>query len=223
MIAPYYSEGGITIYHARCEDVLPTLPTPDLVIADPPYGQGQAKQNRSHRARDDKWMGRLWEPMQGDDAPFDPSHLLAYPRLILFGANHYADRLPASRAWLVWDKRDGATPDDNADAELIWTNLDTVVRVYRQCWRGFARSGEESGQKHLHNTQKPVALMKWLINRFTQPGDLILDPYTGSGPVLVAAKQLGRKAIGCEIKEKYCETAAARLYQESMQFEQVMP
>lgn len=216
---PYYQDDFVTLFNAPCELVLPTLPTPDLIIADPPYGQGQAAQKRTRRAAHDRWVDGEWEPMEGDDEPFDPSHLLTYRRLVIFGANHFADKLPASRSWLVWDKRDGATPDDNADAELIWTNLDTVVRVYRQCWRGFARSGEESGQKHLHNTQKPVALMKWLIEKWTKPGDLIVEPYAGSGPVMVAAKQLGRRAVGCEIRVEYCKTAAARLYQESFQLE----
>lgn len=210
----YYQDDWVTLFHARCEAVLPMLPIPDLVIADPPYGMGQAAQKRTRRAKHDQWKDGEWRSMQGDNEPFDPSHLLHYPRLVLFGANHYADRLPASRSWLVWDKRDGVAPDDNADAELIWTNIDGVVRMYRQCWRGFARRGVEQAQKHLHPTQKPVALMKWIIERYTKPGDLIIDPYAGSGPVLVAAKELGRRAIGCEIELQYCQTAAARLYQD---------
>jgi site-specific DNA-methyltransferase (adenine-specific) len=211
------------------------LPSPDLVIADPPYGFGQARQGRAKRAKTDTgknggvdtadirggvyrgtWRG--WEDMPGDDEAFDPAHLLHYPRLILFGANHYANAIPASGSWLVWDKRNGATPDDNADAELIWTNLGGPVRMYRQCWRGFTRENDslEMTEKHLHPTQKPVLMMHWLIERYTEPGDLIVDPYTGSGPVLRAAKNLGRRAIGIDVELRYVKVAAERLQQSVM-------
>ena len=68
-------------------------------------------------------------------------------------------------------------------------------------------------ERRVHPTQKPVALMRWIIQNWTQHGHLVLDPYMGSGPVLVAAKELGRRAIGVEIEERYCEIAAKRLAQ----------
>jgi site-specific DNA-methyltransferase (adenine-specific) len=231
-VKPYYDDGRIQIWHGDCRDVMPALPEPSLVIADPPYGFGQARQGRAKRARDDTgrnggvdtidvrdgvyrgtWRG--WSDMRGDDEPFDPSHLLGYPRLVLFGANHYASRLPDSGSWLVWDKRNGATPDNNADAELIWTNLGGPVRTYRQCWRGFTRERDrlEMTEKHLHPTQKPVLLMQWLLDTHTTPDDLVIDPYMGCGPVPRAAMNIGRRAIGIEIEERYCEIAAKRLQQ----------
>jgi site-specific DNA-methyltransferase (adenine-specific) len=157
-------------------------------------------------------------PVVGDTQPFDPAPLLRFPRVVLFGANHYADRLPPSPTWLVWDKRDGVASDDNADCELAWTNLGGPARLYRHLWRGLCRASEQ-GQRHLHPTQKPVALMAWIIANWTKPGDLILDPYMGSGPVLRAAKDLGRRAIGIEIEERYCEIAARRLGQEVLPLE----
>ena len=67
--------------------------------------------------------------------------------------------------------------------------------------------------------QKPIALMDWVIRRCEVNGDLIVDPYMGSGPVMLAAKNLGKSAIGIEIEEKYCEIAAKRLSQEVFDFE----
>lgn len=214
-MTPYYDDGrGITIYHGDCRDILPTLAAEsvDLVLTDPPYGV--SNDNRRHRAAHDRGRNRDWQMIHGDDEPFSPSHLMRFRRLVLFGANHYADKLPPSPSWIVWDKRDGAAPDSNADAELAWTNLGGALRMYRQCWRGFARAGSDGQGPHLHPTQKPVALMEWIIDRWTQPGDLILDPYMGSGPIPRACKNLGRRCIAIEIEERYCEIAARRLQQE---------
>jgi site-specific DNA-methyltransferase (adenine-specific) len=109
----------------------------------------------------------------------------------------------------VWDRKSGDS--NTADAELAWTNLGGTVRLYAHLWNGVLRDTEIG--YHVHPTQKPVALMAWIIQRWTKPGDVILDPYMGSGPVLRAAKDNGRKAIGIEIEESYCEIAVKRLVQ----------
>ena len=220
---PYYERDGIVIYHADCREVLPTLETGsiDLVLTDPPYGKserterGKAGRGRSPYA----WSGANdFPPVHGDDEPFNPAHLLRFPRLILFGANYYAAHLPPSNSWLVWDKCAGLVSkrtlgfNDNGDAELAWTNLGGPVRVLPHRWMGLIRDSEK--EPHLHPTQKPVALMTALIRHYGTDGGVILDPYMGSGPVLRAAKDLGRKAIGIEIEERYCEVAAKRLSQE---------
>ena len=223
---PFYSLNGITIYDGDCLDILPTIEpgSVDLVLTDPPYGINE-RTDRASKKRGTETRGlirhpsRDWVAIAGDSEPFDPTHLLIYPRIVLFGANHFADRLPASRGWLVWDKRNGATTDDNADAELIWTNIPGVIRMYRQCWRGFAREGSESGQKHIHPTQKPVAIMEWLLDRYSKPGDLILDPYMGSGPVAAACRKMNRRYIGIEIVDEYVVAACKRLLQTAMNLE----
>jgi DNA modification methylase len=87
-------------------------------------------------------------------------------------------------------------------------------RLFNCFWAGSPvhRLGEERGSQ-LHPTQKPVALMRWIVDRTTKPGDLVLDPYMGSGPVARACMDLGRRYIGIEIEERYCEAAARRLGQ----------
>jgi site-specific DNA-methyltransferase (adenine-specific)/modification methylase len=152
------------------------------------------------------------------DKPFDPTHLLQFGRVVLFGGNHFADRLPPTPSWIIWDKRDGITSNDNADCELAWTNLGGPARLYRHMWNGMIKASERD-KRRVHPTQKPVALMAWIIGNHTQPGDLILDPYMGSGPVARAAADLGRRYIGIEIEERYCEIAARRLEQSVLPLE----
>lgn len=214
-MSPYYSDDHVTIYHGDCREILPTLPIPDLVLADPPYGVGFVISEQIVGKGNKRITRGGKPPVIGDDEPFDPSHLLHYPRLVLFGANHYSDKLPASGGWIVWDKTGGGRGPDNsfADVEMAWTTLRKTPTIYHHLWKGLVRDSE-AGDKVLHPTQKPVALMALIIRDTTQPGDLVIDPYMGSGPTLRAAKDLGRKAIGIEVDERYCEIAARRMGQE---------
>lgn len=216
-MTPYFERDGISIYLGDCREVLPSLPPVDLVLTDPPYGIRLAT-NYRERKRGALALCNDYPPVYGDAEPFDPSHLLRFPRLILFGANHYADRLPPSAAWIVWDKLDGLTSkraegfNDQADVELAWTNLGGPARLYGCRWMG-AMKGTEQTERRLHPTQKPVSLMRRIIEQYTAPSDLVLDPYMGSGTILRAALDCGRRAIGIEVEEKYCALAAQRLSQ----------
>lgn len=207
---PYYDRDGITIWHADCRDVLPTIDpaTVNLLLTDPPYGMSYKPLRGSDGSK-------LWaESVIGDGKPFNPGDLMRFTRLVLWGANHYANTLPPSGGWIVWDKTPRGAKEGFAasHAELAWTNLAGSVSKYAMQWGGEARGGEP----HLHPTQKPVALMRWIIERWTKPGDLILDPYMGSGPVARAAQLLGRRYIGIELVESYCDAAVNRLAQPSM-------
>lgn len=214
--APYYADEWATIYHGDCRDLIPLLDlTVGLVLTDPPYGVGfhleASVEGKGHRR-----VPRGGKPrVHDDDKPFDPSHLLRFPRLVLFGANHYSDRLPVSGGWIVWDKTGGGRGPDNsfADVEMAWSNVCRTPQIKHHLWKGLTRDSE-AGEAVLHPTQKPVALMSWIIANWSKPGDLVLDPYMGSGPVGRAAKDQGRRYVGIEIVEAYCEIAAARLSQE---------
>lgn len=209
-MTPYYDDGQCVIYHGDCREILPLL-TVDvgLLLSDPPYGISYKPLRGSNGSK-------MWgdEVVTGDAEPFDPRHLLGYSRMVLFGANHYADKLPASGGWIVWDKTPKGIREGfiYSHAELAWSNVMGRVEKFPLEWQGNSRQGED----FLHPTQKPIALMRWIIERFTQPEDVTVDPYMGSGTTLVAAKQLGRKAIGIEIEERYCEIAAQRLSQSTL-------
>src|SRR3990167_2842801 len=210
--APYFQDDAVTIYHGDCRDILPYLGPVDLVLTDPPYGINLGTNYASRRRG--KWAANQdFAPVHGDTEPFDPTPLLVYPKAILWGANYYADKLPAEGQWLVWDKRCGVVANDGADAELAWTRgtKGTVPRIFRHLWNGLLKDSER-GDKRYHPTQKPVVLMRWCLGFFPD-AQIILDPFMGSGTTLRAAKELSRKAIGIEIEERYCAVARERLRQ----------
>lgn len=214
---PYYDEDGITIFLGDCREILPSI-TADVVVTDPPYGVAwSTKDTRGKYGV--RRFGCEFPPIAGDDAPFDPSIVLdlGLPTA-MFGANHYADKLPPSAAWIVWDKRDGMASVDQSDCELCWTNVGGAARMIRYQFNGGLALAKENGiatgrgvPVGLHPTQKPVVVMSHVIRHM--PEGSVLDPYMGSGTTLVASKNLGRKAIGIEIEEKYCEIAVKRLAQ----------
>lgn len=197
---PYYEDGSVTIYHGDCRELLSEV-TADFIVSDPPYGI-------------DYVAGSYWrrERITGDATTFDPRHLLRSRGAVLFGANHYAHRLPPSAGWIVWDKRDRVSRSlPGSDAELAWTNVLSQVRVFVHVWIPHTLRTEQT----FHPTQKPLPLMKWVITEI--PAGVICDPYMGSGTTLKAAKDLGRRAIGIEIEERYCEIAAKRCAQEVLE------
>ena len=98
----------------------------------------------------------------GDDEPFEPQFLLCREKLVLWGGNHYASRLPDSPTWLVWDKRlTNELVNDFADCEMAWSNLGGPARVFRHLWNGLLKDSEQ-GERRVHPAQKPLALMKWV-------------------------------------------------------------
>ena len=206
---PYYEQDGITIYHGDCREVLPIV-SADVLLSDPPYGIGLDTKARYHRNSDHA-------PIIGDDEPFDPSHLLSLNLpSVLWGGNHYCNRLPPTPGWLAWIKVifDGAfgtrsMDKKQAEMELAWSNCISRPKSYRHLWDGVFRDSE-SGTR-FHPAQKPVAVMQWCLS--LMPSGSVLDPYAGCGPVLIAAKNINRRAIGIEIEERHCEIAAKRLSQ----------
>ena len=207
---PYYQDDFVTIYHGDCRELIKNFSSDLCIVTDPPYGISYSPNQNSSKAWGNKtFVGSV--VVAGDGEPFSPEPFLRFDNVALFGANHFADRLPASSSWLVWDKRDGMTSNDFADCELVWTNLSSPARLIRHQWNGALRASEK-GVPRVHPTQKPEAVMRWVIERF--PSATVLDPFMGSGTTLRAAKDLGRKAIGIEIEERYCEIAAQRMGQE---------
>ena len=201
---PYYDQDGITIYNADCRKVLPWLERCDLLLTDPPYGIGE------------KWAvdgafenagGKLWSAAsEWDSRTMDLEIMLALEkaeRAIIWGGNYYD--LKPSRGYLVWDKMQ--TGFSLADSELAWCSWPATPKTFR-----FARAQLASEGK-VHPTQKPLGLMRFCIAVAGDKVVTVLDPFAGSGTTLVAARIEGRKAIGIEVNEKYCESAAKRLEQ----------
>ena len=97
----------------------------------------------------------------GGDQPFDPTSFLDFDDVLLWGANHFADKLPKSAGWLVWDKKLGLKQDDFSDGEAAWHKRGTRLMIYRKLWNGLL--SHELGEKRHHIMQKPVALMEWCL------------------------------------------------------------
>ena len=190
--------GDATLILGDCRDVLPTLGKVDAVVTDPPYGiahKWQGGVGRGWRKADEQKANRnTWD----EAAP--PAELLAKViglsrDAIIWGGNYF--NLPPSRCWLVWNKPErGFTL---AEAELAWTNRDSVVRVF---------DGPRSETDRVHPTQKPVALMAWCVEKTS---GTVLDPFMGSGTTGVACANLGRRFIGIEIEPEWFEHACRRI------------
>jgi len=198
----YYEHGGITIYNCDCLDILPEINKCGLLLTDPPYGIGSWSAtggNSLSQAEVDEING--WDLAAGIDtlqlciAKADYS--------IVWGGNYFG--IGKTRAPLIWDKANRGM--HYADGEMAWTNFDFgTLRIFN-----YSLAESEVKNKRRHPTQKPINLMKWCINQAKRATGVILDPFMGSGTTLEAAKEMGRKAVGIEIQEKYCEIAAKRL------------
>lgn len=205
------------ILRGNCLNHLPGIKA-DALITDPPYGQNYQPSRTGTAVRVSRGLqmvNRDWPQIVGEDQPFDPTPFLGFDVVCLWGANHFADKLPARAGWFIWDKRDGIPSNDQSDCEMAWTNRNRAARMYRQMWNGIIRAGREniakSGDK-LHPHQKPIALMMWCIEQLgLQPGQTIYDPYAGSATTGAAALEMGLNFIGSEIDPHYADVAEERL------------
>jgi site-specific DNA-methyltransferase (adenine-specific) len=233
---PYYSEDGITIYHGDCREVLPQLELEAVCITDPPYGIGRTYGDSYDDSPEGYWK---W---------FCPCLEMLRSRFPLLAHTHRSIHAVAYlMAWdwiAVWHKpysagaRIGNSPilphwepiflygiykmgcDRDSFPDVISINPEpSPARVINgtTCERQSPRS-KAVAQSSGHPLPKPTALMKFLISRLSYQKEIICDPFAGSGTTLVASKDLGRRAIGIEIEEKYCEIAAKRLAQKVFAF-----
>lgn len=194
-----------------------TLPAADALISDPPYGMGL----------DTTWYGSSEVGSQfshigevdWDAEPFDPSPFVGgAPTVALFGANYYCTRLPLEGTWWVWDKRttsDGLGEINFAGGmpyELIWINRRCAHRLIRHLWSGYYRqAGSPDDERHTaHPTQKPVAVMRELIDYLTVGGQHVLDPFGGAGSTLIACDQAGRRCTLIERDPALCDVILDR-------------
>lgn len=200
--------GNATLYLGDCMDILPTLPKVDAVITDPPYGinkDGQVRTKGGHGGRKAyDFLG--WD---GDRPKQEIFELILKSANchVIWGGNYFADWLPPTMRWLVWDKGQRI---NQSDGELAWTSMQKALRI---CTINRVELLIDGAQ---HPTQKPIKLMSWTIEQAGNP-ETILDPFMGSGTTGVAAIQLGRSFIGIEREPKYFDIACQRIEQAVVQ------
>jgi hypothetical protein len=131
---------------------------------------------------------------------------LGVPIIVLWGANYYANALPPSQCWLVWDKE---TNGNFADAELAWTNQKRPVELFRHQWSGLIKASER-GERRVHPTQKPVALAEWVIETMEPDADVVLDLFLGSGSTLIACERKQKRCLAIELSPTYVDVAVIR-------------
>lgn len=177
-------------------------------MTDPPYGKKADKgTNGFGSSKNRRYIGN-WDKEIPPTEIFNEMFRVA-KNLIIFGGNYFSNLLPPSNCWVFWDKKgDIAFQNPFADGELIYTTFKKPVKriVFKQ--QGFIT---DSKDKRYHPTQKPTELVGLLIETFSQPNDIILDPFLGSGTTAIAARKLNRKYIGYEINEEYFDIACMRL------------
>jgi site-specific DNA-methyltransferase (adenine-specific) len=248
-LKPYYEHNGIAIFCGDCREILPMLDRVDAVIADPPYGEtslmwdsrcggwlkclstnclwcfGSFRFFLASAKEFDGWkFGQevIWEKQNGSGFctdRFNRVHEIATHWYTGMWADlrHEVPRLPAA-GWKRSHRTEkrGATPHRGGIESAPWQDdgfrLERSVIYERNC---HSPSGAD------HPTQKPFLLLERLIFYSVVEGGVVLDPFMGSGTTLLAAKNLGRKAIGIEIEERYCEIAAKRLSQEVFEFSEL--
>jgi DNA modification methylase len=212
MIKPYYEQDGITIYHGDCRELIFDIGgTCDAILTDPPYGIKMDKGFEGFGGFGEPIARRQyvggWDENRPNEEIFKRLMILRLPTFI-FGGNFFADLLPKSTHWLVWDKRQ--TMPTFGDCELVWTNLDLKpVKIIMKEYNGLL--GKE--EQRVHATQKPLKIVGWIIEKYLAQQNNIFDPFMGSGTTLVAAKKLGKKATGIDIDEQNCAIAVKRLGQ----------
>ncbi len=244
VFSPYYQEDGITIYHGDCRDILPTLEPVDLVLTDPNYGvtqnawddlaitkecfdlitvplvctcQNPASAELIVRYRKRFKWSDVWEKTQAVgflNCKVMP--MRQHEDILIFASGkipYYPQMSLKTKANIRPHGSTNASTNYGKYNNTRYRSI-PVGETYPRSIVTFANS-----QGGLHPTQKPLLLFSYLVSSFSTTGDTVLDPFMGSGTTLVAAKQLGRKAIGIEIEEKYCEIAVKRLAQGVLSFE----
>lgn len=210
MVTPYYQDSLVTLYHGDARDLLPLVADECAVmVTDPPFGM-------SFRSGRDGRHGDC--AIAGDDDTTARDAVLGRwrPRpALVFGRWSIAKPI-GTRMVLTWDKGEGQS--GMGDLSLPWKPVTEEVYVLGSGFVGHRGSSVLSAPMaglvnvREHPTEKPLRLMKALIRKC--PPGAVFDPFAGSGTTLRAAKDLGRRAIGIEIEERYCEIAAKRMSQE---------
>lgn len=241
-MTPYYQDEAVTIYHGDCREILPDVDA-DAVVTDPPYGMNHYRSDRNMlttdlllelikkgpaavfgyperlvalcvgaQVRPDEWV--TWWPTNAAIKAFNLAGLLNEVECVaIFGKHRFSTLRSArsARSARLLEKYERAGIPSGRQA---LSDGEPASRRLSDVWTDAAPGLAFQSHRRLHPNEKPIQVCLRLVEGLSSPGETILDPFMGSGTTLRAAKDLGRKAIGIEIEERYCEIAARRMGQE---------
>lgn len=230
---PYYEHAGIRIYHGDCREVMASWPEcfrVNVIVTDPPYGIGLVTKTSDHQSR---FLGRERKraSVLYDDDPGRIADLLSEAIPMALSRAERGLIFPGQAMLRVYPEPAamGCVYLSNGAGRCAWgfQCMHPILFYGQDPWLQAGKGGRPNSfradqpnhEQIDHPCPKPLPWMKWAIGRASvAENDTVLDPFMGSGTTLRAAKDLGRKAIGIEIEEKYCEIAAKRLSQEVLDF-----
>lgn len=202
------------IHHAECFEFMRNIPDKciDLILTDPPYGIGESSNNNKSRgklaiAKD--YGEKTWDDSAPDKKIFDEIIRISKNQII-FGANHFIDRMPYnSSSWIVWDKINYGS--DFADCELAWTSHKSSVRMFKFQWAGMLQGDMKNKEIRIHPTQKPRQLFMMILEKYMPEKGIVMDCFSGSGTTALACHDLGLEFICIEKDEEYYTQSVKRL------------
>lgn len=192
----------------------------DLAIVDPPYGSdnivgGYTSGKGGGISKQLQYNNELWNQSAPTVEYFNELTRVSKNQIV-WGANHFIKNMPFdSSCWIIWDKENGE--NSFADCELAYTSFKTAVRIFRFRWQGMLQGDMKNKEKRVHPTQKPVALYKWLLDKYAKPGDKILDTHLGSGSIAIACHDYGFELTACELDAEYYQASMKRINQHTGQ------
>lgn len=206
-------------YNMNCMQGMKEFPDNyfDLAIVDPIYGDATkggytVGKGCEHLAKRTDYHLSLWQQEKTGSDYFKELFRVSKNQIV-WGGNYFTDNLPQSQGWIVWDK---LRPEGVgfADFELAWTSFNKASRVFRYMWNGMMQQDMAHKEKRIHPTQKPVALYTWILNKYANKDDIILDTHVGSASSLIACHRTNHKFVGFELDECYYKLANQRLKDE---------
>jgi len=198
----------INLYNADCLQAMEAMQDNeyDLAIVDPPYGIDAVNRlntvtgGKKHTAKD-------WDKETPTKEYFDELFRVSKNQIV-WGGNYFMSKIKKdSSCWVFWDKNNGASLF--ADGEMAWTSFDTPVRIAKIHWCGSAAKWE-TGQNKKHPTQKPEKLYRWLLEKYAEKGNKILDTHLGSGSIANACWDMGYDLDAYEIDREYYDKTCKR-------------
>ncbi len=169
----------------------------DLAIVDPPYG---IDINSSGTHFKEKYEIKDWDKATPNDEYFKELKRVSKNQII-WGGNYFLDRLGNCKCFIIWDKKI-AEDMSFAMCEMAWTSFKNGAKIYNKTATQLNR---------IHPTQKPVALYKWILDKYSKQGDKILDTHLGSGSIAIACHDYGFELTCCELDLEYYNKAVERI------------